>query len=822
MMYLNKNFLYPFIILFLLLQTICFAQKITIRDIQTNETIASVVAHNKSKTQSTISNFDGVLDLSIFKTNTRIYFSHIGYKNISFLKEITPTTVHLEPNHDQLTQIILSVSKSKVQKTRVAEQIEVITQKEIQQLAPQTTADLLAATPGLRVQKSQGGGGSPVIRGFEANRVLLVIDNVRMNNAIYRSGHLQNAITISPYNLERTEIIFGPSSVIYGSDALGGVVHFYTKTPKINDPKQFTGNTNTRYSSVNNELTQAFSGQFSAKKWATYSAFSLSDFGDLRMGKNRSHGYENWGLVPFFSNNNDVVYNDAPIKNEDPNIQKNTGYSQMDILQKINFKIKKHNNLFLNFQLSESSNINRFDKLTELDNGSLKFAEWYYGPQKRLFLSSQYQFHPNTKWMQKGTITGAYQKIKESRINRKYNSLERNYQKENVAVFSLNTDFKVTLAKKRDLSYGTEFTHNKVTSIAYGKVLQLNNNQIVGFSNTSNIQSRYPDGGSTYTTAAIYANYRQDINQKMTLNTGGRYTYTHLKATFINQTYILLPETDLQINNSSFTANLGLTYNPTTLTKWSTVFSSGFRAPNIDDIGKIREKNGILTVPNPNLNPEFAYNGEIGFTKFIKNQKNQITINVFYTLLKNYISRSNFIVKNDTSTSNENTVIYDGDEVITIANVNGDNAAIFGGTIDMSINPINNLFIKGNATYTQSKTYNNETLPSISPFFTQIALQFKKGKIDAEINYKHSLKKDADTYSLNGEDNLEQSPMDTNGNYVGVPAWSTLNASAIYNVNKTLTLQVGLDNVLDTHYKEFASGISAPGRNLKTSLILNF
>ena len=159
--------------------------------------------------------------------------------NISIKKSEIDKVIYLENETDELSEVTLSISKSRVKKSRVAEKIEVITKKEIEFLAPQTTADLLAATPGVRVQKSQGGGGSPVIRGFEANRVLLVMDNVRMNNAIYRSGHLQNAITVDPQSLERTEVIFGPSSVIYGSDALGGIVHFYTKNPKINNKKLF-------------------------------------------------------------------------------------------------------------------------------------------------------------------------------------------------------------------------------------------------------------------------------------------------------------------------------------------------------------------------------------------------------------------------------------------------------------------------------------------------------------------------------------------------------------------------------------------------------
>ena len=125
---------------------------------------------------------------------------------------------------------MLSVSRNTEKRARIAEHIEVITQHTIALQSPQTTADLLALTPGVKVQKSQFGGGSPVLRGMESNRVLLVVDGVRMNNAIYRKGHIQNSITVSPNLLARTEVLFGPSSIIYGSDALGGVIHYYTKT----------------------------------------------------------------------------------------------------------------------------------------------------------------------------------------------------------------------------------------------------------------------------------------------------------------------------------------------------------------------------------------------------------------------------------------------------------------------------------------------------------------------------------------------------------------------------------------------------------------
>lgn len=828
-MYSTKTIILSFIICLVISYTF-YGQQITIKDDLTNEVIASVAVYNPSKTKNQISNEKGIIDLSVFTSDDLITFSHISYQDFRIKKSQINTIVYLINKSDELSEITLSVSKTKVKKDRVAEKIAIITKKDIVELAPQTAADLLAATPGIRVQKSQGGGGSPVIRGFEANRVLLVMDNVRMNNAIYRSGHLQNAITVSPFALERTEVVFGPSSVIYGSDALGGVVHFYSRTPKVNNSDRFKGNSSTRFSSANSEVTQSFGGELSFKNWASFTSFSMSDFGDLRMGKNRQHGYDNWGLIPTYSDNNDVIYNENPVLNNKPHVQKNSGYNQFDILQKFNIKTNDKSNLILNFQLSHSSNIPRFDRLTELKNGSLKFAEWYYGPQKRLLFSPQYQFNTGLKWMNSGQITLAYQNVKESRIKRKYRSLERTFQKEAVDVFSINTDFKVRLTKNRDLYYGLEFTHNDVTSNAYGKILEVQNNTIIGFNETTIVQSRYPDGGSSYTTSAAYANYRQDIHKKMTLNTGGRFTYTKLKAEFIDQTYISLPLNMLELDNSSFTANLGLTYKPTDLTRFNAVISSGFRSPNIDDIGKIREKNGLLTVPNVTLKPEFAYNGEIGITKQLKNKRNVIELNGFYTLLNNYIARTSYIVENDQTTLDDNTVIYDGEEVPTIANTNGDTAYIIGGSLDLQFNPLKNIFAKGNLTYTKGKTNDtNVNLPSILPLFSSLSLEYKSEKITTGFSWNYSSNKNAEDFSPGGEDNLPQTPyvdpdssIEGDEYFVGLPSWQIFNASTSYQFNKIFRLQLAIDNILDTHYKEFASGISAPGRNFRASLDINF
>ncbi len=126
----------------------------------------------------------------------------------------------------QLDEVVISAGKFEQQKRTLPFQIEQISAKQIAFRNSQNAADMLMQTGQVYIQKSQGGGGSPVLRGFESNRILLVIDGVRMNNAIFRGGHLQNVLRIDQSMLERTEILLGPSSVVYGSDALGGVIHF--------------------------------------------------------------------------------------------------------------------------------------------------------------------------------------------------------------------------------------------------------------------------------------------------------------------------------------------------------------------------------------------------------------------------------------------------------------------------------------------------------------------------------------------------------------------------------------------------------------------
>lgn len=809
-------------ILFILFSFIVTGQQVRVIEHDTGFPIENVTIYNENKDLLVYTDKDGIADLSAFKDNEIISFNHLSFIEYELLKRdlaLLEFVIVLTKKAELLDEIVLSASRGEEKRSRIAEQVAITSVAEIKKLVPQTSADLLAHLPGVKVQKSQFGGGSPVLRGLEANRVLLVVDGVRMNNAIYRMGHLQNSITVSPNSIERTEVIFGPSSVIYGSDALGGVIHFYTKTPKISDRKEVNSAFYSRYGSINNEFTSEANIELRNKKWASYTSVSYSAFGDLKMGKNRKHAYDDWGLVREYSNNTSSFYNNSAMLNTDPEKQPNTGHNQIDFLQKLLLPINENSSLIFNAQYSRSSDINRFDKLTEYSDDQLKFAEWYYGPQQRLLLSSQLKMNPGKKWLEKGTITAAFQDIDESRIQRKFNSLDRSYREENVKVWSLNGDFFVPLTtdNTRIFSYGFEGTYNKVNSNSIGKTLNVYGNTVVGFTEDFNVQSRYPDGGSSYTSLASYINYRQNVSSKVTMNSGIRFINTKLKATWLDKSFISLPDYDISLNNAAVTATLGFAYKPTSDWQLNSVVSSGFRSPNIDDIGKIREKSGNVTVPNINLKPEFAYNLEMGILKYFNEKKFQAGLNMYYTLLSNYIMRDNFQI------NNSSTILYDGDEGNIVANVNKGEAYIIGSTFSFKGNFEGYYFAKGSLTYTKGKTYDTHLpMSSIPPLFGSLSFGFEKERIQANLIWRFNSKKKPSDYNLvEGIDNFEQSPYDPVGQtYLGTPAWNTFNFNVNYKLNKMFTCYLNVDNIFDIHYKEFASSISAPGRNISLALLI--
>jgi hemoglobin/transferrin/lactoferrin receptor protein len=341
---------------------------------------------------------------------TKITVVHPDYRSLTIEKTSISKSdtfiLYLIPSTLKINEVVISANRFSEKHKDVPRQIQSIKQANIQFQNRQNTGDLLEQSGHVFVQKSQQGGASPLLRGFESNRVLLVVDGVRMNNAIYRGGHLQNVLRIDQNMLQKSEILFGGGSVIYGSDALGGVMYFETMKPILN---KNNSNGYMRFGTVNNESTFHYDANIGFEKWAHLISITNSSFGDLRQGTNK----ENVDGDSIYQRNyyaNRINNRDTMIKNNDPALQIGTGYSQYDIMYKAMYQQNENKQHVFNFQLSNSSNVPRYDRLNEWKGTkNYRSAEWYYGPELRTLTSYQFSNNLKQKYADKYKLVMAYQ-----------------------------------------------------------------------------------------------------------------------------------------------------------------------------------------------------------------------------------------------------------------------------------------------------------------------------------------------------------------------------------------------------------------------------
>jgi len=797
-----------FTYLILLISGTSFAQQVRVISKSDLQPVIYCLIYNSDKTVTITTDNNGIADLSKFSITDKLTFSHVSFvpaviEKSEFTAKITD--IELTIAVINLQEVVLSANKVEEKYRDLPVRIDIIPARQIQFSNPQTTAELLQQNGTVFVQQSQQGGGSPVLRGMETNRVLIVVDGVRMNNAIYRAGHLQNVITIDPNILNRVEVVHGPGSVIYGSDAMGGVMHFYTRNPVLStNGKVFTsGNAVLRYSSAANEYSQSFTLNVGGKKIAALVGGSTKAIGDLREGSNRDSKYGDWGKSLYYAERIDG--NDVMSTNSDPLVQKNSGYSQYDLFGKVLYKPTEHYAMTLNMQFSNSSDIPRYDRLTEMSAGKLKYAEWYYGPQTRGLISLKNEWSKSSKIYDNAQITVAYQYISEDRISRSFGKSKKKHQEETVNIFSLNADFMKKIFSKSELRYGLEGVLNLVDSKAY-------NQNIITGAITQDAATRYPDGGDNMKNIAAYASNNCEINQKLIFSQGIRFNYISLEAKYTQAMMDLIKfpfDATMKQDNTALNGSLGLVFMPENGWRIATNLSTGFRAPNIDDLTKLNDSNStdqLIIVPNPGLKPENAYNAELTVGKTFT-EKFQVEVTGFYTLLANAFVTKPFLY------NGQDSIVFDGSLSAVQSMQNVEKATIYGFEANVLAQITKSLSLRSNLTYTYGHVNEGDfPLDHIPPMFGLTSLKLELSKFTGEFFARYNAWKRIRDYSPSGEDNEAYATPD------GMPGWYTLNLRTGYQFNRNISLQAGIENILDKHYRNFASGISAPGRNVFVAL----
>jgi hemoglobin/transferrin/lactoferrin receptor protein len=735
----------------------------------------------------------------------------------------------------ELEEVVVSSSNFAEKKKNIAQKIDVISAKTIAQTNAQNTGDLLINTGKIFVQKSQQGGSSPILRGFEASRILLVIDGVRMNNAIYRSGHLQNVITTDQNSLNRVEIMYGPSSTVYGSDALGGTIHLITKAPVLSGNKKIltTGTAFTRYSSVNNEKTIHADASIGGKKFAWLQAYNYSDFGDMKMGNKYSDKYPNFGRRSQYIGQINGI--DSVLTNANDRVQKFSGYKQWDITQKFLFKPNEHLSHSLNLQLSNTTNVPRYDRLQDTKNfggaigTTLRYAEWFYGPQKRILGAYELNI-TRAGFFNELKANISYQDIEESRQTREYRRNDRlDSRVEKVKVFGATINGR-KLMGNNELVIGADMQLNNVKSTA------TRTNQNTGA--VTKLDTRYPDGKNTMNNFGVYAQHIYKFkNKKLVLNDGLRLQAISLKSNVEDNSFFKLPDTAVTQNSIAVTGNLGIVFTPQKNTVVRASLSSGFRAPNVDDLAKVFESSTAakqVVLPNANIKPEYTYNLDLSINQAIADKIN-IELTGFYTLFRNAIIKAPFKL------NGQDSIVYNGVKSQVLANQNVNKANLYGFTLGVNATIINGLTFNSTLSYTKgffktdnskisgvyekqangsyslvNKNVSNKPLDHIAPLLGKTGIIYQHKKINAELYTFYNGWKYLDQFNADGEDNAQYATAD------GIPAWVTVNWKGSISFTKKLQLQLGIENIFDKNYRYFASGFSAGGRNFLAALRVNW
>lgn len=518
----------------------------------------------------------------------------------------------------------------------------------------------------------------------------------------------------------------------------------------------------------------------------------------MKTGSVRPEAHPDFGKRPeYISHINGI---DSTLKNTDVNLQKFSGYKQLNTLQKIQFRIKDHMELGYSLNFSTTSNIPRYDRLIEFAGENLKYSEWHYGPQQWMMHAARFNYFKANTFFDEAKFIVAYQGFKESRHDRKYQQTSLRNRTENVNVFSVNADFEKVLSQKNQLFYGLEYYYNHVSSSAF------TNNIETG--DIAQLSTRYPDGDSDVHHAALYTSYKRSFGEKTFFNTGLRYSFQYLNSTF-NHTIFDFDKIENQ--NSAINGNIGLVLKPNQKWNISGMFSSGFRAPNVDDISKVFDSEpGNVIVPNPELNPEYSYNSEISISRAIGDCM-LLRSTMFYSILHQAMVRGDYLV------NGKDSIIYDGTLSRVQALVNTGKAMIYGFNAELKTEFSANWSAALNANYIEGKDLvANEPLRHTTPMFGKGAILFTQNKIRSEFNV-----------SFNGKRKLaDLPPSERNKSHLyssdGSLAWYTLNLRLHYKINNYLEMNTALENILDHHYRTYSSGISAPGRNFIISLKANF
>lgn len=665
-----------------------------------------------------------------------------------------PADVDLE---DLLNTTVVSASRHPQRIIESPRSISVITADHLRERNYRTVPEALAELAGVFLQETNYGGGAPTIRGLIGNRVLILIDGVRLNSSTCRLGPNQYLNTIDINQVERIELVRGTRSVLYGSDALGGLINVITRSAEPSPTgAPLRGGFETRMATADQSATGHLSVEYYRQHLGILAGLSDKSFGNLRAGD--------------------------PVGR-----QSHTGYREMDADLKVTYTISARQAISSSFQRVRQDDVPRTDVLRPGRNGEPpKDLRNEWKPQQRDLVSIDYQHSAIGSFVTGLQLNASYQTQSEEqeRVAAKP-PFVRQDEYNDVRTCGVGLQLNSAIGEHHALTYGAEYYRDRVRSRRTDVDLASGRRTV----NTGRVAD-----GARYWSEAIFLQDEYRPVEPLALNLGIRYSQFSLRAT----------------SRHARTGEVELTSNPHALIASANAscrfgaglyviggVGQGFRAPNVDDVTVLGPFANGFEIPSAHLDPEEAINYELG----VKRQGRRFTGTVFGFLgtYRGLIDRDSLPSNDDRRPPGITGTIYERKNI--------GRARIHGFEMEGSASLGRGVSWFGAFAWTRGEdTVTHLPLTRVPPPSGTAGMRWTPGGdrwLEAYTSFA------AKQSRLSPGDRLDRRIGAT-----GTSGWATLNLRGGFAVGSPLSLTLGLENIFDLSYRRHGSGFNAPGRNL--------
>jgi outer membrane receptor protein involved in Fe transport len=642
--------------------------------------------------------------------------------------------------------------------------VSVVSSKELAEKSPRTTPEALWDTPGVFVQQTNHGGGSPIVRGLIGPQVLLLLDGVRLNNSVYRTGPIQYLNLVDPMSLGRIEVLRGPGSVLYGSDAMGGVIQLFPHEPrnaqKLSEVEGH-GATQLRFESASKAPGAHARAEIGVQGFGVLAAGSVRALDDLRGGRGVGvqpysgyHDYSTLGSVQYH-------FGDGPL--DGASTKATYLYSRLDGAGRTD-------------KLYDSNSLQIYDN--ELH---LLYDRWHFeidAIHTAIDITPSYQRF----FERKDAI-----QVEDDYVTR----LDVVRDEVLVHTFGLDGALETSLVEDRlALRYGGMFYNDWVDAQRL--------EQPVGGDWTQRVDQSYPSG-STYLQFGAYALVEAvpvvtDSGDRLGVRAGYRFHGMGGDA----PAQVGLAAADF--SHVGHVAMGAVQYSVADTATVALSFEQGFRAPNLQEAVQLGDTGKFFHVPNDDLGPE-------------KSNTFELLTRVRHGWLD--VSWAGFVSRLDDLIIREPTA-YQGQTVVggkdVFHNVNAERGLLTGMEAGVGVELGHGFSARGQASYAFGKEYRDDgsvPLSRIPPLFGLASVRYDTDLPDRWRGF-------IETYLRWAMRQKRLSPEDESDARIpegGTPGWWTWNVRTGLAGHDRHRLVLAIENLLDQRYKYHASGVYAAGTN---------